>query len=271
MKRQTVAHGLDVFRFERLPADRVDAVVSSRRGGVSKAPYASLNLGFHVGDDPSRVVENRRRLFEAVGMPLERSVWCRQIHADHVSLVGESDVGRGSLGEGDIIADTDALITDLVDVPLCVIVADCVPVVVYDPGAHVLGIAHAGWAGTVKRIASATVRAMEERWRSEPREMIAAIGPSIGPGEYEVGEDVAVAARSGYGPAADRILGARSGGKYGFDLWTANRIDLLDAGLSEDRIEVAGLSSTASLDDFFSHRAEGRTGRFAAIAALRPR
>lgn len=268
MRRQDLPAGIGVYRFERLPAARVDAVVSTRHGGVSQRPYESLNLGLHVGDRPESVVENRRRLFAALGLPLERSVWCRQVHEDSVRVVDVADAGRGALGPDSVIADTDALVTDVVDLPLAVIVADCVPVVVYDPEHHVLGIAHAGWAGTVRRITRATVATMRERWGSDPARLQAAIGPSIGPEDYEVGEDVASAAQAAFAAEAEGVLRQRGDGKYNFDLWAANRIDLLEAGVPESQIETAEISSLGH-GDFYSHRGEGVTGRFAAVACLR--
>lgn len=270
MRRQALEGGLVVYRFETLPEDRVDVLVSTRAGGVSRGPRGSLNLGLHVGDRAEEVIENRRRLFAAAGMPLERSVWCRQVHEDRVAVVSESDIGRGALGERDVVADADAMVTDLIDVPLAVMVADCVPVVIYDPGSHAIGVAHAGWAGTVRRIASATVATMRERWGGDPADMRAVIGPSIGPREYEVGRDVADAARDAYPGDADKVIRTAPYGGLRFDLWAANRIDLVGAGLRPERIETAGISSATALDDFYSHRVEGVTGRFAAVARLRP-
>lgn len=259
---------LAVYRFDSIPPDRVNCLVSTRTGGFSTPPYSSLNLGFRVEDAAETVVVNRRRLFDAFDLRLEDSVWCRQIHRDEVVRVGLADRGRGALHEENIVADADALITDEVGLPICVTVADCVPVAIYDPRHHVLGLAHAGWAGTVRRISSRTVRAMSEAWDSRPEEMIAAIGPSISPDDYEVGGDVIEKAREAYGDKADRVLRLGDDGKAKFDLWRANAIDLREAGLFESAIEIAGLSTAANLDRFYSYRFEGRTGRFAAVAQL---
>lgn len=257
------------YRFESLPAG-VEALVSTRHGGVSPAPFDTLNLGLWTDDEAARVVENRRRLFAAFGLPLERSVWCRQVHADGVAVVGEEDAGRGAEGEATVVPDADALVTGTPDLPLCVKVADCVPVAIADPERRVLGLAHAGWGGTVARICSRTVAVMGERFGCEPAGLAAAIGPSIGPAGYEVGAEVAERARAAYGERADEILAPR-GERALLDLWAANRIDLEAAGVAAARIEVAAIASDERLDDFYSHRREaGRTGRFALIAALRP-
>jgi len=259
-----------VYRFDTLP-EGVEAFVSTRLGGVSAPPYSSLNLGLRVGDDPEDVVENRRLLFRELGLSLERSVWCKQVHADGVVVVGAEDAGRGSTEEDSIVEDADALVTDTPGLSLCVTLADCVPVLIVDRERGVVGLAHAGWGGTVSRISSRTVEVMRERFGCDPAALVAAIGPSIGAAGYEVGEDVIERARSGYGERAAEILEPSSDGKAFFDLWAANRIDLEAAGVSGERIEVSGIASDEHLDEFYSHRHEGgRTGRFITAVTLRP-
>lgn len=258
-----------VYRFESLPGT-VEAFVSTRLGGVSEAPFDSLNLGLRVGDDPERVVENRRLLFGALGIGLERSVWCKQIHADGVTVVGAADAGRGSLEEGSIVDGTDALVTDVPGLSLCVTVADCVPVAIVDPERAVIGLAHAGWGGTVARISSKTVEAMRQRFGSDPAAIVAAVGPSIGPAGYEVGEDVIERARAAFGERSAEILEPGAGERAFFDLWSANRIDLEEAGVPPAQIEVSEIASDRHLDEFYSHRHEGgRTGRFITGLTLR--
>ena len=266
-------NGLRVYRFATVPAELVDALVSTRMGGTSAGRYRSLNLGLRVEDDPEAVVHNRRRLFASYDLPLERSAWCRQVHRDTVTVVDEHVLGpagqRGAFSEDDVIPDTDALVTNLPGVPLCVTLADCVPVVIYDRSRHVLALAHAGWGGTVARIASSTVRVMAERYGSVPGELIAAIGPSIGPEHYEVGRDVVSAARAAFGERIERAFTMRADGRAQFDLWSANVIDLTDAGLPGASIDVAAISTAGALDEFYSHRAEPPvTGRMVAVAML---
>jgi YfiH family protein len=267
--------GLRAYRFEGLPDDRIDALVSTRRGGVSEGSYASLNAGLHVGDDPAAVLENRRRFLAGYGLELDRSVWCRQVHSAGVTVVGAGDAGRGARTDADVVADTDALVTDVPGLTLCVLMADCVPVVICDPVHRVAGLAHAGWKGTVQRIASATLAVMGERWGTAPADVVAAIGPSIAPGDYEVGADVVEQATAGFGAQAERVLRRQGddGGKAHFDLWAANALDLEAAGVPAAAIEVAGISTAAALDDFYSHRFEAApdrpTGRFLTAVTLR--
>jgi YfiH family protein len=244
-------------------------LVSTRLGGVSAPPYESLNLGLRVGDDPERVVENRRLLFRAFGMSLERSVWCKQIHADGVTVVSADDAGRGSTEETSIVEGADALVTDVPDLSLCVTLADCVPVVIFDPERRVVGLAHAGWGGTVARISSRTVEVMRKRFACDPAVMVAAIGPSIGQSGYEVGEDVIERARVAFGARASELLAPASGGKAWFDLWAANRIDLEEAGIPMAQIEVGEIATDENLHEFYSHRHEGGcTGRFITLVRL---
>ncbi|MDA0179970.1 peptidoglycan editing factor PgeF [Solirubrobacter phytolaccae] len=232
--------GLRVYRFESLPSG-VDALVTTRVGGIDLSRAARA--------------EHAPRLFAAYDLP-EAAVWCVQVHSDVVAAVDAPQVVEGA----------DALITDTPGLPLCVIMADCVPVLVYDPEQHALGLAHAGWQGTVARIASATVHAMVDRFGSDPASLVAAIGPSIGPDEYEVGPDVIEAARAAYDDAPI-LRDAGVDGKALFDLWAANAYDLRSAGVT--RIEVAGVSTARHLDEFYSWRVAKDTGRFATIAMLR--
>lgn len=260
--------GITAYRFRSLPSG-LEALVSTRLGGVSAPPYDSLNLGLRVGDEPSDVVENRRRFFAAFDLDLARSVWCLQVHADGVTVVDGADAGRGSLEEDSIVTETDALVTDTPGLVLSVTLADCVPVVIYDPVHRAVGLAHAGWGGTVSRICSRTVTVMGERFGTGPGKIVAAIGPSIGAAGYEVGEDVVERAEAAFGGRADELLAPAAGGKAHFDLWAANRIDLEEAGVAGDRIEVGGISSDTRLEEFYSHRHEGgRTGRFVTVTRI---
>jgi hypothetical protein len=262
--------GLVVHRFDTLPAQRLDALVSTRSGGVSEPPYASLNLGLRVGDEPEAVLENRRRLFAAYDLPLASSVWCRQVHTDGVTVVTEADAGRGAFDEESIVQETDALVTDVINLPLCVTLADCVPVVIYDAQNHVVALAHAGWGGTTSRISSRTVATMETRFGSDPENLFAGIGPSISPDDYEVGGEVIKRVRAVYGEKADQILKPLGEEKALFDLWAANRFDLEASGIPLAQIEVAQISTARKTDEFYSHRLEGPTGRFIAAAMLLP-
>lgn len=248
------------YQFE-LFDDRLIQAVFTRRGGVSPHPWAGLNLSGTVGDDPQSVRENRRRALTA----LDRDpysiydVW--QVHGVHVTIAEAPRPPEIPHPQA------DAILTDKPGVTLLMRFADCVPVLLHDPVRKVVGIAHAGWMGTVRGAARAAVEAMQTRFGSRPNDIQAAIGPSIGPDHYRIGPDVVAQVRQAFGVDAPDLLEVRDGSTY-FDLWTANRLVLEGAGV--EQVEVAGLCTACHTDDWFSHRAErGRTGRFGAIIALR--
>lgn len=257
-----------LYELDRLSADPgVLACFSARDGGVSAAPYDTLNLGLHVGDDTQAVLENRRRLARALGVEPSAFVFAHQVHGSAVALVGADERGRGSLGEADAIADVDALVTTERGVALAILVADCVPVILYDPHTPAVAVAHAGWRGTVAHVAAATVATMTRELGSDPATLVAAIGPSIGPDSYEVGAEVAERAEASY-PGA-QLTRAREHGGLLLDLWRANLLDLLAAGVRRANVEVAGLDTLDRDARLFSHRRMQPTGRFAAVAMLR--
>jgi YfiH family protein len=162
--------------------------------------------------------------------------------------------------------EADVILTDNPAVTLVMRFADCVPILLYDPVRGAVGLAHAGWMGTVRGTVLAAVRAMQSSFGSSPGDIRAGIGPSIGPDHYQVGEEVAVRVRQAFGAEAPDLLALRDGACY-FDLWAANLLHLRRAGVRE--IETAGLCTACHLEDWYSHRAEhGRTGRFGAVLAL---
>jgi YfiH family protein len=247
--------------------DAVAACVSTRLGGVSTAPYDSCNLGFATGDDPAAVIENRTRTCAAIGFTLDDLVLANQVHGDTVVVVGPADRGRGARAADHTVADADALVTGAPGVLLAVLVADCVPVVLFDPVRGVAAVAHAGWRGTVAHVTANTVRTMVERFGSDPATLRAGIGPAIGPASYEVGDDVVGSARAAFPDAPEVIHHGRD--RTTFDLWAANTHDLRRSGVPADRIECLAIDTFDAADRFYSHRAGAPTGRFAAFVALR--
>lgn len=246
----------------------VTFAVTTRRGGVSAAPFASLNLGAHVGDDDAAVAENRERLSAFTGVAAEALCLGGQVHGTRVAVVEEP---------GGRFEKTDALVTALPDVPLMILTADCAAVALYDPVRAAVGIAHAGWRGTLADIAAVIIGVMRGRFGTAPPELLAAVGPSIGPCCYQVGPEVTDAFYAAHPDIAPDILSppdfASAGSFEGvnddrsmLDLWTANRLMLERAGVPPQHIEVSGSCTACNTDRFFSHRAEkGRTGRFAAV------
>ncbi|MHB9145196.1 MAG: peptidoglycan editing factor PgeF [Symbiobacteriia bacterium] len=250
------------------------AYFTTRRGGVSDAPYATLNVGLHVGDDPDRVRENRQRVWSATGLAGDRAVGATQVHGRHVHRVRLADAGCGAFDSEGAIPETDALVTAEPGLALTAYYADCVPILLLDPVAGAGGVAHAGWKGTVLQVAGEAVRAMAAGFgaradAAQAERVRAVIGPSIGPCCYEVDERVAGPIRESYPAAAPVLLTPTSAGHAHLNLWEANRQALLAAGLRPENVLVSGLCTACHTDWFFSHRAEaGHTGRMMAVLSL---
>jgi YfiH family protein len=262
---------LEVLAWPAFDGLDVDVVVTTRNSGVSQGRYESLNLGLHVGDSDKDVLENRRRAASALGAALSDMVFCNQAHGREVHVVTAGDRGRGSLALDNAIASTDALVTAEPGIVLVVMVADCVPIVLYDPVAHVLACVHAGWRGTVARVSEAAVAAMRTMG-SRPEDIVAGVGPAIAPGRYQVGGDVLDAAHECFGDRSGEVIRPDGTGKWLFDLWTANQIVLRDAGVRDANVQLAAIpTGSAGPGLFFSDREVRPCGRFAAIARLRPR
>jgi polyphenol oxidase len=253
--------GLRYFSFDTFPKT-IKQAVFTRRGGISPEPWSSLNVGGSVGDERERVAQNRIRTFEVMGRdPASiHDVWLVHgtdvVYADAPRLLDHPS------------AKADILLTDNPQVTLFMRFGDCTPLLFYDPQKQVIGMAHAGWLGTVRNVAGATIQAMRERYDCQPEDILAGIGPTIGPDHYEVGADVITQVQTAFGPDAERVLHTNNGSTY-FDLWTANMLQLKGAGVLQ--VEVSGVCTACHLDDWFSHRAEkGKTGRFGALMALQP-
>ncbi|MGL4293849.1 MAG: peptidoglycan editing factor PgeF [Bacteroidales bacterium] len=232
--------------------------VTMRGSSVSDDPYSSFNICDYTGDDLKRIQANRIRLAAGLGIRTEEIIVPRQVHGDEIAVIrfaGETP-------------EADAVVTDLPEICLTVSTADCVPVLLYCPHRKVIAAVHAGWRGTVKRIAAKTVRFMCEHYGCVPGEIVAAIGPSISAEIYEVGDEVAEVFRAcGF---AGCVLPSPKEGKAHIDLWRANREDLLAAGLLPEHIETAGICTYREHERFFSARRLGiRSGRISSGIMLR--
>jgi hypothetical protein len=246
----------------------VDVLVTGRAGGVSTGPYESLNLGLHVGDRQELVAENRRRAAAALGLDIDDMVFCHQTHGRDVAVVGHGDRGRGATTVDDAVP-ADAVVTATPDLGLAVLAADCLTLVLHDPVAHVLAAVHAGWRGTVARVTEAAVDAMAGLG-AEPARIVAGLGPAITAERYQVGAEVAEAARDCFAGDVDGIVQPDGRGRWTFDLSAANRRILLEAGVPPGNVECSTVG-TGPGTPYFSHRAEQPCGRFGAMARLRPR
>ena len=233
------------------------AAFPTRAGGVSPAPFASLNLGLSVDDEAGNVLENRRRFCAALGVPQERLVVPGQVHGTALAWVGESEAGRGAFDRETVIHDHDGLLSAAPGLGLVVSYADCVPVVIAARGADgpELAVVHAGWRGMLAGIVGQTAALLARRGRL----LGAVVGPSIGPCCFAVEEGL----RKRF---EERFPGSAAGGTV--DLWACAERDLTSAGMPAATVSVVGLC-TASDGRFFSHRRDcGTTGRHLAVAWL---
>lgn len=250
---------LRAFRFESLEYPGLTHAIFTRHGGVSGGIWQSLNVGGTVGDDPEHVHENRRRMLDAAGRKPDSvfDVW--QIHSGDV-LVAEGPRRDAPIGKA------DGILTDRPAVTLVMRFADCVPVLLFDPERPAIGLVHAGWKGTVRKVVLHAVRQMAASFGSRPESLIVGLGPAVAGHHYPVGPDVIEAVRTSLGSHADAVLSS-SNGKVTFDLWEANRRLLSDEGVVN--IEVSRICTACHLDDWYSHRGEaGKTGRFGAVISL---
>ncbi len=235
--------------------------IFTRHGGVSESHFSSLNLGASIGDNPDAVKENHRRLYAAAGLNGERAVSTWLVHGVDTLLVTDETKRNGQLKKA------DAIITNLADTPLVMRYADCVPLLFYDPATPAIGLGHAGWRGTVKGMAGKIVGMMRKSFGSRPEDIEVVIGPAISCRNYQVGEEVAAAAESYFGHSADIIWRHPVDQRPYFDLWGANRLDLLRHGVTN--VKIVEICTYDNTQDFYSHRAEqGATGRFGVVISL---
>ncbi len=253
--------GVIYYTFESLDAyGEIAHGITARHGGVSSGPWASLNLTKGNGDEPGNVEENLRRVSAAFGIARGDLVSPNQRHTANAARVGAAERGH-------VLSNTDTLLTDEAGVPILLRYADCTPVLLYDPRHGAFAVVHSGWRGTVGGAIPAALGVMAEAFGSRPADIVAGIGPSIGPCCYEVGDDVVSAVRSAYADP-ETLLPRNGSSRRHFDLWSANRRWLRDAGVGQ--IEVAEICTACHMDEFFSYRGgKGQTGHFGALMMLR--
>lgn len=248
------------YQFESLPTNAVTHGIFTRHGGVSPAPWASLNVGGLVGDARENVLANMQRIFDAMGRSLSTLYDAWQVHGARI-VVARSPRPKDQPHE-----KADGIITNNPKITLFMRFADCVPILLYDPVNKAIGIAHAGWRGTVEQVGYAIVKSMADEFATSPEDVIACIGPSIGPEKYRVGQDVIQEVTRVFAEDVQQVV-RQVNGYYYLDLWAANRIALHKAGVKH--VEVAQICTASHTSDWYSYRAEnGHTGRFGALIAL---
>lgn len=248
----------------------VNHLFSTRLGGVSGGMYESMNLSYARGDEDEAVDENYRRIGEVLGNTMDHFVLSDQTHTTNVRLVTKADLGKGITCPKDY-TDVDGMITKESGIVLVTLYADCVPLYFVDTKNKAIGLSHSGWKGTIGRIGKATLEAMHEAFGTNPADVYCAIGPSICKDCYEVSGDVAKQFLKEFGNKADQIVTPKDQpDKYLLDLWQANKIVLLEVGITEEHIEVTDICTCCNSSYLFSHRASaGKRGNLGAFLELR--
>jgi YfiH family protein len=249
-------HGIST----RLAPDAQDWNLSGRRGTPQHPPSIE------------RAFANREKLARHLGISLDRMVGCQQVHGTEVAVVSEKDGGRGMYPHLPSMQGADAMVTDTPGLYLLALSADCPPVFFYDPEKRAIGLAHSGWKGTAGRISANVVGAMRSNFGSDPADIIAAVGPGIGPCCYNVYPSVVETVEASFPHAWDSgspVLESRDGIAY-FNLWEGIRRALLDAGVRRENISVESVCTAHNVGMFYSHRGEaGQCGLFGAVLGLR--
>lgn len=249
---------------------------STRLGGVSEGDFATMNFSFTRGDKREAVLENYKRMAEAIGVDRERMVLTWQTHTVNIRRVTEEDAGKGVVRDRDY-RDVDGLITDVPGITLVTFFADCVPLYFVDPVHRAIGLSHSGWRGTVKRMGPATLQAMNREFGTRPEDVTACVGPSICQDCYEVGEEViedfkAVFEREFWrdifsGPRPDK--NGQGTARYQLNLWKANEILLREAGIRKEHLSVTNICTCCNPELLYSHRGSGeRRGNLCAFLSL---
>lgn len=271
-------NGVPFFSFPILERTGIVRHASSTRlGGVSEGDFATMNFSFTRGDKPEAVQENYRRMAAALGVEKERMVLTYQTHTVNVRRVYEEDAGKGILRERDY-RDVDGLITDVPELTLVAFSADCVPIYFVDPVHRAIGLSHSGWRGTVKRMGQVTLEAMNREFGTKAEDVVACVGPSICADCYEVGEEVADEFKTAFDKKYwQEILSGpnispdgKETDKYQLDLWKANEIVLLEAGIKPENLAVTNICTHCNPDLLYSHRRTGeRRGNLCAFLSLK--
>ena len=262
-------NGVTYITFPKLEkSGLVNHLFSTRIGGVSEGRYKSMHLSFLNGDKRENVLENYRRLCECADIDISHLVLSAQTHTNNVEIVTKADCGKGILKDG--FCDVDGLITNECGVALVTQYADCTPLVFFDPVKKVIATSHAGWRGTVQEIGKVTVEKMQQHFGSDPKDIIAGIGPCINKCCYEVDTPV-------YNEFAklsylnlNEIFTEKGKGKCMLDLAEANKQILLNAGIKEENMDISDICTCCNADTLHSHRAtNGERGNLGLIIELK--
>lgn len=252
----------DFLQFPNLQIDGLQCAITTRHGGTSAGNYASLNLGFHVGDNPETVRENRQVVARTLGCNLENLTCAQQTHGTNIEIIAAENRGRGALNYDSAIPNCDALVTQTAQTPLMILVADCAPLLFIDVKNRALAVVHAGWRGATQRIASKTVAKMKEVFGTNPQDLRVGIGLTLCISCFQIGSEVAHIA----GEIAPQSIILKGENRF-LDVRELLREDLRSVRVLDSQIETMPNCPKCETKTFFSHRGEnGQTGRFALVA-----
>lgn len=253
------------YRFDNLSQyNTITNFISTKYKNTNTELNISLENNFPIKE----TILNRQLLSKAVGIPLNNFVIQNQVHGNNVKVISHKHKGKGIYKHSKAIQNNDAMITNSKNICLFLFAADCVPLLFYDTKKHVIGVAHSGWQGTVKKIAQQTVFKMQEIYNSLVEDIIVGIGPSISVENYEIGENVLKEGKKAFGTINNYFKLNNETNKYHFNLWYANKQQLIDIGIKSTNIEISNLCTYNNSDIFFSARKKD-TGRFSAGIMLK--
>jgi YfiH family protein len=255
--QQVTNNGISYYQFDNI--NRLTGVshgIFTRRAGHSKSPFDSLNIAHDIGDDHHSVEKNRELI--AACFDDSKLVYARQVHGDRVRVIDHRNLDSGNPGSPSLLIG-DALVTDMPQIGLVIQVADCQAVMLVDPNRQVIANVHAGWRGSIKNILGRTIGTMETHFGCRPRDVIAGIGPALGP---------CCAEFINYRNEIPEKLWTYKDNSHHFDFRAISRDQLIAGGVRADKISVSRICTKCSTDLFFSYRGEGKTGRFAAVIGI---
>ncbi len=259
-------NGVTVIRFrhfEKYPD--FEYFITTRNSGFSSGVVSSFNIGYQESDVPENVLGNRKLLADSFTIPVGLFVFARQTHGNQIKIVEDSDKEKGLYSKENAIPDTDGFIVSQPGICPVIMIADCVPVIIYDPVKNVAGVFHAGWRGTVKLIAQKGLIKLVTEFGTNPSDVLVSVGPSIGPYCYEVGGEVIRAVENVFPGKINNLLIDKGKMKPHFDLWLANKVQLLQVGVKEKNIIICDACTYHHPEHFYSSRYSGGiTGRMGA-------
>jgi YfiH family protein len=260
-------NGLLLSYFENcLKYREIGHFVTTREGMEGSDASNHFDLSFNTEKQFGVIFDNRQCLSEILEIPLGSITTAQQVHGNRICIIDGSMKGKASEKNAETIQGTDALVTNIPGICPMILVADCVPILLYDPVRKAVGVVHAGWKGTLGLIAKKTVEFFEDRFGSSPVDLVAGIGPSIGPCCFQVGPEVVIKTKDVFGPHGDFVEKRSADGSGYMDLWQANKYQLTQAGIKENNVELAEVCTCCDPSGlYFSHRGEkGKAGRFGA-------